>query len=50
MANVLCADSLERALIHELALRGVPAKARVSFPVSYKGQCIGEVTLAHSAR
>jgi GxxExxY protein len=32
----------ERALIRELALRGVAAKAQVSFPVCYKGFCIGE--------
>jgi GxxExxY protein len=32
----------ERALIRELMLRGVSAKARVSFPVCYKGQYIGE--------
>ena len=32
----------ERALIHELALRGVSAKAQVSFPISYKGQYLGE--------
>jgi len=28
--------------MHELALRGVPAKAQVSFPISYKGQYLGE--------
>ena len=32
----------ERALIRELALRGVRAKAQVSFPVCYKGQYVGE--------
>ena len=32
----------ERALIRELALRGVSAKAQVSFPVCYKGQYLGE--------
>ena len=32
----------ERALIKELGLRGVSAKAQVSFPVCYKGQCVGE--------
>jgi GxxExxY protein len=32
----------ERALIRELALRGVNAKAQVSFPVCYKGQYVGE--------
>ena len=41
VANVLGAGFLEkvyeRALIRELALRGVNAKAQVSFPVCYKG-------------
>jgi GxxExxY protein len=32
----------ERALIRELMLRGISAKAQVSFPVCYKGQYIGE--------
>ncbi len=32
----------ERALIYELALRGVSAKAQVSFPISYKGKYLGE--------
>jgi len=32
----------ERALIRELALRGLDAKAQVCFPVCYKGKCIGE--------
>ena len=32
----------ERALIRELMLRGVKAKAQVSFPVCYKGQYAGE--------
>ena len=32
----------ERALIRELTLRGVSAKAHVSFPVCYKGQYVGE--------
>ena len=32
----------ERALIRELTLRGVSAKAQVSFPVCYKGQYVGE--------
>jgi GxxExxY protein len=32
----------ERALIRELALRGVSAKPQVPFPVCYKGQCLGE--------
>src|SRR5882672_4909819 len=46
VANVLGAGFLEkvyeRALIRELALRGVSAKRQVSFPVSYKGQYVGE--------
>src|SRR5579863_661658 len=46
VANVLGAGFMEkvyeRALVRELALRGVNAKAQVSFPVSYKGQCVGE--------
>jgi GxxExxY protein len=32
----------ERALIHELRLRGIAAKAQVLFPVRYKGQYVGE--------
>jgi GxxExxY protein len=32
----------ERALIRELALRGVSAKPQVGFPVCYKGQYVGE--------
>ena len=46
IANVLGAGFLEkvyeRALIRELALRGVRAEAQVSFPVCYKGQYVGE--------
>ncbi len=46
VANVLGAGFLEkvyeRALVRELALRGVDAKAQVSFPVCYKGQYVGE--------
>src|SRR5207302_11317831 len=46
VANVLGAGFLEkvyeRAMIRELALRGVHAKAQVSFPVCYKGQYVGE--------
>src|SRR5260221_10825213 len=42
VANVLGAGFLEkvyeRALIRELALRGVSAKAQVSFPVACNGQ------------
>ncbi len=46
VSNVLGAGFLEkvyeRALIRELALRGLSAKAQVSFPVSYKGHYIAE--------
>ena len=46
IAKVLGAGFLEkvyeRALIRELALRGVRAKAQVSFPVCYKGQYVSE--------
>jgi len=46
VANVLGAGFLEkvyeRALIRELAFRGVSAKAQVSFPVCYKGHYLGE--------
>jgi len=46
IANVLGAGFLEkiyeRALIRELALRGLSVKAQASFPVCYKGQYLGE--------
>src|ERR1700722_12310604 len=32
----------ERARLRELTLRGVSAKNQASFPVCYKGQCVGE--------
>ena len=32
----------ERALVRELALRGVNARAQVSFPVCYKERYVGE--------
>ena len=32
----------ERALLRELALRGVNARPQMSFPVCYKGQYVGE--------
>jgi GxxExxY protein len=32
----------ERALLKELASRGIEAKGQVGFPVSYKGQTVGE--------
>jgi GxxExxY protein len=45
-ANVPGAGFLEKvyehALIRELAIRGVSAKAQVSFPVRYKGHYVGE--------
>ena len=50
LANVLGAGFLEkvyeRALLRELMLPGVGAKPQVSFPVCYKGQCVGEY-IAH---
>ena len=46
VANVLGAGFLEkvyeRALVRELASRGVGTKAQVSFPVCYKGHYIAE--------
>src|SRR5260370_17855758 len=46
VANALGSGFLEkvyeRALIRELSLRGLSAKAQVSFPVCYKGQHVGE--------
>jgi GxxExxY protein len=45
IANVLGAGSwrvYEPALIRELELRRVSAKAQVSFPVCYKGKYVGE--------
>ncbi len=46
VANVLGAGFLEkvyeRALVSELASRGVSVEAQVSFPVCYKGHYIGE--------
>ena len=55
VANVLGAGFLEkvyeRALIHELALQGVSAKAQVSFPICYKAQYLGEyVPISWSAK
>ena len=32
----------ERALLHELTLRNIPAQAQASFPVHYKGAYAGE--------
>jgi GxxExxY protein len=46
VANVLGAGFMEkvyeRALIRELALHGLNAKAQTSFPFCYKGQCVGD--------
>ena len=46
VANVLGAGFMEkvyeRALIRELALRGLSAKAQTGFPVCYKGQFVGD--------
>jgi GxxExxY protein len=46
VANVVGTGFLEklyeRALIRELALRGISAKAQTSFSVCYKGQYVGE--------
>jgi GxxExxY protein len=46
VANVLGAGFLEkvyeRALVRELGLRGIKVKAQASFPVGYKGQCVGD--------
>lgn len=44
VSNILGAGFLEkvyeRALLSELALRGVPAKTQVTYPVSYKDQYV----------
>ena len=46
VSNVLGCGFLEkvyeRALLRELTFQGIRAKAQVSYPVSYKGHCIGE--------
>ena len=46
VSNTLGAGFLEkvyeRALLHELRLRGIQAVAQASFPVLYKSQCAGE--------
>jgi len=46
VANTLGAGFLEkvyeRALLRELQLRGIPAVSQASFPVDYKGQCVGD--------
>ena len=46
VSNVLGAGFLEkvyeRALVRELALRGLKAETQVHFPVNYKGQSVGE--------
>src|SRR5438309_1622798 len=46
VSNTLGAGFLEkvyqRALLHELRLRGIGAASQVSFPVTYKGNRVGE--------
>jgi GxxExxY protein len=46
VSNVLGAGFLEKvyekALVRELALRGLKAETQVHFSVTYKGQCVGE--------
>jgi GxxExxY protein len=46
VANTLGSGFLEkvyeRALLHELTLRNIPAQAQASFPVHYKGAYAGE--------
>ena len=46
VSNTLDAGFLEkvyqRALLRELGLRGIKATAEASFPVIYKGHCVGE--------
>ena len=46
VSNTLGAGFLEklyeRALISELALRGISARSQVAYPVSYKGTIVGE--------
>lgn len=46
VANTLGAGFLEkvyeRALAREFSLRGIRSVAQASFPVTYKGQCVGE--------
>ena len=46
VSNTLGAGFLEkvyeRALVRELGLRGIRAITQASFPVSYKGHCVGE--------
>jgi len=46
VSNTLGAGFLEklyeRALVNELALRGIAAVTQVAYPVAYKGQIIGE--------
>src|ERR1700730_4664602 len=46
VSNVLGAGFLEkvyqRAMARELALRGLGVRSQVSYPVAYKGTCVGE--------
>ena len=32
----------ERGLLHELKLRGLTVESQTAFPVTYKGQCLGD--------
>ena len=49
IANVLGAGFLEkvyeRAMVRQLALRGISAKSQVAFPVCYKGQHLADYVL-----
>ncbi|MBV8553499.1 MAG: GxxExxY protein [Acidobacteriaceae bacterium] len=46
VSNVLGAGFLERvyerALCQELTLRGLEVRSQISYPVAYKGRCVGE--------
>ena len=46
VSNVLGCGFLEkvyeRALLRELTIRGLDAKAQASYPVFYKGECVGD--------
>ena len=46
VSNVLGAGFLEkvyqRAMAREMALRGLGVRSQVSYPVAYKGHCVGE--------
>ena len=32
----------ERGLLHELKLRGLTVESQTAFPITYKGQCLGD--------